>query len=229
MSRLGHEIRKRGRWIRRYPWKRFERRAGSWLNPPDIDKQAWFIEEDNWVLDYFPVRDDESYKVTLDYAEKRYKAALDLSAELDKKLDDLVRTAATIGTIIATVARVLGPSLASENPFKHQKLLVLSLFFLTLTILIGAWSRRPAKIRTPVKMRGILMLVDKQSYRTPGGEQMWRFLSEEQIKGLLTSSFHVAEIGTNELNDWKASQLVRATSLFCLGIGVLFVTLIYSY
>lgn len=221
-------IRARCRWFRRYPGKRAGHWARSWVSPSDVAKQEWFIEEDRWALDYFPARTDGIYKVTLDYAEKRYKAALDLSAELDKKLDDLVRIAATVGTIIATVVRVLGTTLVNHNPFKGSPLLMPSLLCFAVTILVAAWSRRPSKIRTPVEIRGILVLTDKQSYMTPGGEQVWECLSEERIKGLLTSSYHLAEVGTNELNDWKATQLLRATIFFGLGVVLLFLMLVTS-
>lgn len=221
-------IRIRCRWFRRYPWNKAKSWAWSWALPPDVAEQDWFIEEDRWVLNYFPARDDESYKVTLDYAEKRYKAALDLSAELDKKLDDLVRIAATIGTIIATVVRVLGTTLVNHNPFKGSPWLIPSLLCFAVTILVAAWSRRPSKIRTPAQIRGVLVLTDKQSYMTPAGEQVWGYLSEEKIKGLLTSSYHLAEVGTNELNDWKATQLIRATIFFCLGVTLLFLMLVTS-
>ncbi len=212
------------RWIRRYPLRKAKSWAGEWLGPPDIVKQEWFINEDKWALDYFPPRDDESYKVTLAYAESRYKASLDLSTDLDKKLDDLVRTAATVGTIIATVIRFLG----TDNPFKDSKLLVPSLVCFGVTVLVAAWSRRPAKIRTPAKIRGVLMVTDKPSYRALSGEQMWAFLSEQKLKGLLTSSYHIAEVGTNDVNEWKAKQLRRATIFFCVGIVLLFLMLITS-
>lgn len=218
------QIRTRCRWLRRFPLRKARQAAGDWLFPPDIDKQEWFIDEDKWALDYFPPREDDSYRITLEYAEKRYKACLDLSADLDKKLDDLVRTAATVGTIIATVMRFLG----TDNPFRDSKLLIPSLICFGVTVLVAAWSRRPTKIRTPAKIRGVLVVTDKPSYIKGTGEQIWGYLSEGKIKALLTSSFHLAEVGTNEVNEWKAKQLRRATIFFCVGVVLLFLMLITS-
>lgn len=102
------------RWVRRYPLRRIRGWLRGWVEPPDVENEEWFQEEEAWVLNYLPPRDDESYEVTYKYAESRYNAGLELSETLDKKLDDLVRTSAAIGAIVATVVRVLGTGTATS-------------------------------------------------------------------------------------------------------------------
>jgi hypothetical protein len=187
--------------------------GASWRHPPDPAKSAGFLETRQWALDYSPLRAGEDYALVLEYAEKRYEERLNQSEALDKKLDDLARTSLAIGILIATAARVLG----SDMPLGRSPMLLGAVISFALSVLVAVWPRGPSIFSTPLQIRGLLKVMDDHPELTKG-----------KTEAVLASSFHVAVVGTNAVNEWKARQLWRATSLLLVGIVLLIAMLVTS-
>jgi hypothetical protein len=149
--------------------------------------------------------------LALEYAQKRYEEMLNLSEVLDKKLDGLARTSLAIGVLIATVARVLG----AETPLGRSPLLLWAVVVFALSVLIAIWSRGPTLYGTPLEIRNLLKVMDDHPE-----------LTRSKTEALLSSSYHVAVVGTYATNEWKARQLWRATTMLLVGIILLVVMLV---
>lgn len=131
-------------------WRRstmllFFKWVDSWRRPPDPSTSEGFLETQQWALNYDPSREAEAYGLALGYAEKRYAEMLNLSEVLDKKLDDLARTSLAIGILIATVARVLGPS----TPLGRPPLLIWAVTSFALSVLVAVTDHLRHSSRDP--------------------------------------------------------------------------------
>lgn len=189
------------------------RHTTSLFHPPDAGKMEGFLEAQKWSLDYSPPREGDEYDLVLDYAKGRYEEMLGISEALDKKLDDVARTSLAIGVLIATVARFLG----TETPFGRSSFLMPAALSFALAVVLAVLSRRPMTFRTPLEMRDLLKLMDEHPEITAG-----------KAKALISTSYHVAMVGTYATNTWKADQLRRATWLLVIGVILLLVILIFS-
>lgn len=158
---------------------------GSWWHPPAPEAAVGFIETRQWALDYIPLREGDDYALVLEYAEKRHEEMLGLSAEMDKKLDDLARTALAIGVLVATAARVLGVN----SDFGRSSLLTGAVVAFAASVLVAVWARRPTIYTTPMEIRGLLKVVDHDLE-----------LSKNKTMALLAASYHYALVGTNATN-----------------------------
>lgn len=129
----------------------------------------------------------------------------------EPKLDDVLPTSLAIGVIIGTVARALGP----ETSFGHSAFLIPAVFSFAASVLIAVVSRNPVSFTTPLKIRNLLKVMDDH-----------RELSTGKTKGVIASSYHVANVGTYATNNWKGTQLRRASGFLVLGIVLLIAMLI---
>jgi hypothetical protein len=213
------------RWLSRAWWKAKPGQAWSWLSRPLGASGRWLstwwhppdnllglLETEEWVYGYASPREDEdgAYSLAMEYASKRYEEIAKIAEALDRKLDDLGRTALTIGTIVATVARIAGfPGGLMRSP-----LMIGAIALSALTVIVGSVSRRPTQSRMPMNPRTLLEVVDLPAR-----------LPKSKIEGVAAASYHYALIGMTFVTEWKAKQLKRATWLFCLSL-VLIVALL---
>jgi hypothetical protein len=184
----------------------------SWMHPPeDLDGRD---ETKRWATSYAALRDadDSTYSLAREYAKERYDELVTVSQSLNTKLDELARTALTIGAIVATLVRVLG----LDTALSRSPLAALAIVFSVLTVLTSALTRRPNKSWKPMNARTFLEAADL----VPN-------LPKSRIEGVTAASYHFAVIGMTAAVEWKAGQLRRATWLFCISLVLIALMVIF--
>jgi hypothetical protein len=184
--------------------------------PPDVEDyeaDERHREEVEWGDQYLPERDSETYPTVAKYAERYYEQMLSVSDGLDKRFDDIIKTAAALGAILAAIARVAG-----SNMLLYVDWLLPSIALFLLAVILSARGRRPATMKTPITPRLLLKLVEHSLMNEADPES---HPTERQVQATIAATYHVAADGMNVLNKWKAEQLKRTTFCFCFGLALL--------
>jgi hypothetical protein len=174
----------------------------SWLYAPAIERDAAYQEAIAWARDFTPEAEKEWYSTALDHAHRNYTLTVDHFDAIDRKTDDLMKTAVTLTALLVGAVKALNIELTWWFS-------VAFVCFLA-AIVLAVMARRPTLQATPGDVREVLGFVED-----------FRINDRYQIEALLAASFHCAVVGTQPLIRWKAQQLVRATALFVLGILLL--------
>lgn len=174
----------------------------EWIFAPSAEADANFQNAVAWAREFTPEADKQSYSTALDHAHRKYALSVDHFDAIDKKTDELMKTAVTLTTLLVAAAKALEIELTWW-------------FYAAFACFLGAIvlaviTRRPTLPETPGNVREVLSFVDD-----------FRIHDHFQIEALLAASFHCAVVGTQPLIRWKAQQLVRATSLFVLSVLLL--------
>jgi len=174
----------------------------SWWAPPPLQDNPEYQAADEWTLDYMPT-DKEVYEPVLHFAERQYDQMVKLAENLDKKADDLMRTAGTIGAALLTAATLLLGS-------GRATLVLPAVVCLVLVVIAAARIRGPVALTVPMSARDLLNVADHELIRTAN-----------QVEGAAAASLNFATVGMKLAVDWKAGQLRRATALFCISLVLL--------
>ena len=137
------------------------------------------------------------------YAKERYDELVKVSESLDKKLDEIAKTALTIGTIIADVAKVEG----LDTALLGSPMAPVAVVLLTVTVIAANVARRPNKAWKPMNARTLLEVADLEPN-----------LPKNRIDAVIAASYHDAMMRMTAATEWKAEQAKRVTGLFCLGL-----------
>jgi hypothetical protein len=179
----------------------------TWWSPPQFVNHPIFRENEQWALDYMPSDKPEVHSVVLQFAESRYDQICDVFEKLDKKADDLIRTAGAIGAALVAAAKFVEvgrPSLVAP-----------AVACLVLASIVATRARGPALLTLPIHVRDLLKVADLEIVESKG-----------QVEAAAAASLHCAIMGMRTINDWKATQLQRASAFFC-GSLVLLLLLIF--
>jgi hypothetical protein len=174
----------------------------EWLWAPSIESDGPYQEAVVWAREFTPVADKNSYSAALDHAHRKYALSVDHFDAIDKKTDDLMKTAVTLTALLVGAVKALQIDLTWW--FTASFLCFIAAIILTVI------ARRPTLAETPGRVRDVLEFVED-----------FRIQDRYQIEALLAASFHCAVVGTQPLIRWKAQQLLRATALFLLGVLLL--------
>ena len=175
----------------------------KWWQPPENLKGL--NETERWATTYGALRDqdDGAYSLTMDYAKERYDEIVRVSESLDKKLDEIAKTALTIGTIVAAVARIEG----LDTALLGSPMAPWAVILLMLTVILANMARRPNKSWKPMSARTLLEVADLEPN-----------LPKNRIEAVVAASYHDAMIKMTAMTEWKAEQANRVTWLFCIGL-----------
>ena len=174
----------------------------EWIMAPRIERDSPFDETTTWAREFTPEPDKESYSTALDHAHRKYALSVDHFDAIDRKTDDLMKTAVTLTALLIAAVKAL------QVDFAGSFYAAFACFIAS--IALAVISRRPTLPETPGSVREVLGFVED-----------FRIQDRYQIEALLAASFHCAVVGTQPLIRWKAQQLTRATALFILGIVLL--------
>jgi hypothetical protein len=205
----------------------------TWWTAPDLAAPAEDPDHNAtllWALDYSPSRPDDAdiYASALKYAERQYDQSIKLAETIDKKLDDLLRIAATLGTIIATAARFL----PEVGRLARSPLLILALAALACAAIVSALSRGPTLMAFPMQARILLEIAERVPPATGITDdrvpliELRPFPMKAQTDGIAAASYDYATAGTTRANIWKSRQMRRATVLLIIGMTSLLLMLI---
>ena len=205
----------------------------SWWIPPNLEA-PWQDHDHNealsWALDYVPNRPNEAdiYKSALKYAERHYDQAVKLNEALDKKLDDVMKIAGTLGTLIATAARFV----PDASHFAQSLWFIPALGLIVIAAILAVHSRGPTLMAFPMPVKVVLEIAERMpspSLRCVGGETIAEFASlptAGMIEGVAAASYNYARAGTTRANIWKSTQVRRASGLFAVGVFLLLTMLV---
>jgi hypothetical protein len=197
----------------------------TWWSPPVYLNESRFRDVERWALDFMPEQDEKDlYAPILIFSERYYERALKSTENLDKKADDLIRVASAIGAALAATAKIAGASKAV--------VMLPAIGLLILTIIIATRARLPAFQATPIDIRTLIEIAKHESsHKVLGilGElNRVSIQSKGQVEQIIAATIQCAVVGVQLLNDWKAKQIERASTLFCLAMTSLFVIMISS-
>jgi len=210
----------------------------SWWHPPDLDRMVEIGENEglkeayNWADNYSPERNGDVYDPVLSYAQKSYDEMVEIADNLDKKADDLMKISGAVGAALAAAGRISGASTVLASP-----LVLVAIGCLVFTMLVCARSRKPMRKVVPLTVRAAIEVVEQSALppvplengapeaEAPEDEsvQAPRLVHPTgfQVKAVIAASYHWAIVGTQFVIEWKATQISRATFLFCLGLILL--------
>ncbi|MGD9856348.1 MAG: hypothetical protein AB7U20_15490 [Planctomycetaceae bacterium] len=174
----------------------------QWLIVPSVESDENFQDAVAWAREFTPDADKDAYSTALDHAHRKYALSVDHFDAIDKKTDELMKTAITLTALLVAAVKAL-------------EFEVTSWFYGAFACFLGAIilaviARRLTLPETPGNVREVLGFVED-----------FRIHDRYQVEALLAASFHCAVVGTQPLIRWKAQQLVRATALFILGVLLL--------
>ena len=124
----------------------------NWLFAPTIETDTRFQEASNWAREFMPETDKESYCTALDHAHRKYKLTVDHFDAIDRKTDDLMKTAVTLTALLVGAVKALELELTDW-------------FYVTFacfiaSIVLAIISRRPTLPETPGSVREVLSFVE---------------------------------------------------------------------
>lgn len=183
----------------------FVDRMSEWLNSwvmPDLDRNPNVREAEKWVADYNPKQKPELYSIVLKFSEQRYEQTLKIYDSIDKKADDLMRTAGALGAALVAAAKLLDMS--------QPRAIVPAVGFLVISVIIAARSRWPAESKTPMSARDYFQVADNDNVN-----------DKYVLEAVAAASCHAATVGLLVLIAWKANQLKRSSWAFCIGLAAL--------
>jgi hypothetical protein len=132
---------------------------------------------------------------------------------IERKADDLMRTANTIGAALVAALKLIGVT-SSPSAGLTARGTFLALFVLcqVLAVVVSASTKSSAVRVTPLSVEGLLRIADREGAEHPEGD----------VKAVTAASIHATIVGESILVSWRARQLRRATVLFCVGLVQLF-------
>jgi hypothetical protein len=229
-----------------FPFRKSYVVVRRWWHPPDLDRMVEVGEDKDlkeayeWAEHYAPTRNAEVYEAVLKHAENSYKEVTEVSTNLDKKADDLMKISGTVGAALAAAGRIAGISTALTS-----RPVLLAVGCLVITMLICARARKPVKKIIPMTVRTVMEVVELSSLPfipeegedegesdSAGGEtptSAWTppppnvLPTTVQIKATIAASYHWAIAGTQYVIEWKARLITFATLTFCIGLVLLVV------
>ena len=201
------------------PWLRGRRSyLGGFWYPPSLDESVVYQRAKDWVEEYRPTASiDAVYAPSLKFAEKRYEQALKLTDGLDRKSDDIVRTAGVIAGVVAAAARISGAGVSDMTKISLYVIVALGVF--VLAVLLAVRARAPADLATPMEVKDVLMVAEFQQFDPEAGPT--GPTTVPMLEAATAASYHLAVIGMDVINDWKARQLGRSSVAFCIGVAIL--------
>jgi hypothetical protein len=220
-----------------------------WWHPPDLDRMVEIGEDENlmaayrWADEFAPTRNGVVYEAVLKHAENSYKEVTEVSANLDRKADDLMKISGAVGAALAAAGRIAGiTSALTSRP------VLLAVGCLVATMLICARARKPVKKIVPMTVKAAMEVAEKSGLPyIPDEEEdveddagpdsadrettavAWSptppdvLPSTAQMKATIAASYHWAIAGTQYVIDWKARLITAATLVFCIGLILLVV------
>lgn len=174
----------------------------EWLLPPDLEQDAPYRDAVGWAREFTPEADKDSYSVAYEYAKRKFDQSVAHFDALDKKADELMRTAATIAALLVAAIKALDVNVTGW--------MIAAFALFLLTIILAAITRRPTLQATPGSVREVLDFVDD-----------FRIHDRHQIEALVAASLRCAIVGTQPAIKWKSNQISRATALFVLAVLLL--------
>ncbi len=180
------------------------------------------------------------YEAVLKHAESSYKEITEISINLDKKADDLMKISGTVGAALAAAGRIAGISNALNS-----RPVMLAVGCLVVTMLICARARKPSKKVVPMPVKRLIQVAETsalgyipdedeeaEEVTTPNvPDPVWTPSPPEllptpnQVKATIAASYHWATAGTEYLIEWKARLITAATFTFCVGL----ILLVYGF
>jgi len=179
----------------------------TWWFPPIIQDDPLYRETDAWALDYTPSKKDDVHSPVLQFAERRFDQMVKATENVDKKADDLIRTASTIGAALVAATKIF----AASNAF----LISPTVMFLVLATIVASRARTPMFHSQPHSVRTLINVAALEDIE-----------SKVQLECVAAASLLCATIGIRVINNWKATQVARATALFCCALILLFVLIL---
>ena len=174
----------------------------DWFVAPAFHDDADFQNAVLWAREFTPERDKESYSVACEHAKRKYDQTVAHFDALDKKADDLMKTAVTIAALLVGAIKALEVGIT---------IWLISAFLAFLgTIILAAIARRPTLQATPGSVHELMGFVED-----------FRIHDRYQIEALVAASLRCAIVGTSLSIRWKSNQLSRATVLFVSGVLLL--------
>ena len=137
--------------------------------------------------------------MALDHAKRKYDQTVTHFDAIDKKADDLMKSAVTIAALLVGAIKALGVDVTGW--------LICSFLAFLSTIILAAIARRPTLQATPGSVHEILGFVED-----------FRIRDRHQIEALVAASLRCAIVGTQLSIQWKSDQVSRATVLFVIGV-----------
>ena len=227
-------------------WPAILRRLRGWWSGPDLRRVAdipELAESERWAIQYLPLRDDPIYNAVRSLAERSYQELVDLADNLDRKSDDLMKTAAALAAALAAAGRIAGATALLEHP----RMILASVSRLIITLLICARTRTPINKAGAMRVRTALQVADlgmasasapatntaselatEEAVSSPGDRMLENRpgnSSENQMHAIVAASFEFASVGVQILIQWKASQLQWATNFFIAALVLLIAAL----
>lgn len=201
---------------------------GYWSHPVLSDNIV-YQDAEQWIREYMPCGGTEgSYASALKFSKDQYDQSLKLTESLDKKSDDIIRTAGVIAGVVATVAKLsisgnapggLTAVNLAEASGSGSTGIAVSVGCLVFSVMIAVRARAPAELSTPMDGRTALAVVEFRRI-DPGGGPVG-MTPIHVVEATTAATYHYATIGMNVINSWKARQLDRASNAFILGIVIL--------
>ena len=175
----------------------------SCIQQPDLVHDATYQEHAKWAKNYKPAP-DESDELVLDHARRVYDECVMANQRLDKKAEDILKTAGVLVTILLATA---GASSAFTPCW-----IIPSLICFLLAMVLSIVSRQP-------KPRSSLSSIRQTIERLPS----------ENRQLYMAVSLHWAVEKLSRSIGWKAQALRRASWCLCLGVlGFLFPIVAWS-
>lgn len=174
----------------------------EWLLAPALADDVAYQQAVAWAREFTPEPGKDSYSVAFEHAKRKYDENVAHFDALDKKADELMRTAVTIAALLVGAIKALD---VTVTPW----LIGAFLAFLG-TIIVSAIARRPTPQATPGSVQEVLRFVED-----------FRIQDRHQIEALVAASLRCAIVGTQLAIRWKSDQVSRATALFVTGVLLL--------
>lgn len=174
----------------------------EWILAPDLELDAPYRDAILWAREFTPQAEKDSYGVAYEHAKRKYDRSVAHFDALDKKADELMRTAVTIAALFVAAIKALDVNVTGWTIGAFAMFL--------LTIVLAAITRRPTLQATPGSVREVLDFVDD-----------YRIHDRHQIEALVAASLRCAIVGMQPAIRWKSNQISRATALFVGGVLLL--------
>lgn len=175
----------------------------EWFVAPVLQDDADYQDAVRWAREFTPEPNKDSYSVAYEHAKRKYDQSVAHFDALDKKADELMKTAVTIAALLVGAIKAIDvnvtPWLVGAFPA-----------FLG-TIILSAITRRPTLQATPGSVHEVVGFVEDFRIRDP-----------HQVEALVAASLRCAVVGTRMSIRWKSNQVSRATVLFVVGVLLLF-------
>jgi hypothetical protein len=174
----------------------------TWVSAPPFESDASYLAAVAWAREFSPEAGKDSYSAALQHANQKYSTSLGHFDALDKKADDLMRTAVTVAALLVAAVKAFDVEMSGW--------MVAAFLCFLAAVVVSAIARRPGLQATPGEIREVL-----------GFAEDFRISDRFQVEALVAASLHCAVVGMEPAIRWKSDQLRRATVLFVVGVLLL--------